>query len=519
MMSPYVLKREKMKLLNIITFVLIAGLLSACTRDFSGTNTDENNPTSVTPDLLLSGVIRNMMNRQVNAAWGIGNIVVQQHAKIQFVNEDRYLWGEQNSVWDDVYNNYRNLQNIFAAVGTDETNPYYGVSLILKSWMFAQATDAYGDIPYSQAGKAKLEGLYQPVYDKQEDIYTGILADLEKANKVLATGSTINLDGDILYGGGASSIIHWRKLANSLRIRYLLRMSKKKDVSAAMEAIVSDRLNNPVFENNSDNAELEYQSAAPNQWPLYGSRVGSFDEFRVSKTLSDRLTALGDPRLKVFGRPTQKSVAAGTPVIAGIPNGLSDVDALAYNGGVQGVSRIGYTFACLVCNDQGQAAPDPAAARGLLMTYAELEFSLAEATEMGLITNETAETYYTNGVTANFDYWKAIVPAGYGIDVSMPAGYLTQAGVVYSGDKSERLAKIALQKWIAYYFNGLEAWFDWRRTGMPEIVPGPSNLNDGKVPVRFIYPLKEQSLNGVNRAAAVARQGVDNLNTKPWLIQ
>jgi hypothetical protein len=172
-----------------------------------------------------------------------------------------------------------------------------------------------------------------------------------------------------------------------------------------------------------------------------------------------------------------------------------------------------------VCNDQGQAAPDPAAARGLLMTYAELEFSLAEATEMGLITNETAETYYTNGVTANFDYWKAIVPAGYGIDVSMPAGYLTQAGVVYSGDKSERLAKIALQKWIAYYFNGLEAWFDWRRTGMPEIVPGPSNLNDGKVPVRFIYPLKEQSLNGVNRAAAVARQGVDNLNTKPWLIQ
>jgi hypothetical protein len=507
-----------MKLLNIITIVLVAGLLSACTRDFSDVNTDKNNPTEVGPDLLLSGVIRNMMNRQVNSAWGIGNIVVQQHAKIQFVNEDRYLWGEQNSVWDDVYGNYRNVQNIFTSINNDSTSAYYGVSLILKSWMFAQATDAYGDIPYTEAGKAKLEGVYQPVYDKQEDIYNGILADLEKANKLLTTSST-TLNGDILYGGGASAIIQWRKLANSLRIRYLLRMSAKKDVSAAMQSILTNAAINPVFESNTDNAELVYEDAAPNQWPLYGARVGSFDEFRVSKTLTDRLTTLGDPRLKVFGRPSQKSVDAGTPVIEGIPNGLSDVDALAYNGGVRGVSRVGYTFACLVCNDQNQAAPDPAAARGLLMTYAELQFSLAEAREKGLITTGDAATYYNNGITANFAYWKSIVPAAYGIDVTMPAAYLTQATVVYSGTPAEKLAKIALQKWVAYYFNGLEAWFDWRRTGMPEILPLSSNLNGGKVPVRFIYPLSEQSLNGVNRAAAVARQGADNLNTKPWIIQ
>lgn len=507
-----------MKLLNIITIFLVAGLLSACTRDFSDVNTDKNDPTAVGPDLLLSGVIRNMMNRQVNAAWGIGNIVVQHHAKIQFVNEDRYEWGEQNSVWDDVYNNYRNVQNIFTTIENDSTSAYYGVSLILKSWMFAQATDAYGDIPYSEAGKAKLEAIYQPVYDKQEDIYAGILTDLARANRLLTTSST-KLNGDILYGGGAGAIIQWRKLANSLRIRYLLRLSKKKDVSAAMQAILADAAGNPVFESNADNAELVYEDAAPNQWPLYGSRVGSFDEFRVSKTLSDRLTALGDPRLKVFGRPTQTSVAAGTPVIAGIPNGLSNVAALAYNGGVQGVSRVGYTFACLVCNDKDQTAPDPAAARGLLMTYAELQFSLAEAREKDLITTGDATTYYNTGVTANFAYWKAIVPPAYGIDVTMPAGYLTQSSVAYTGTEQEKLAKIALQKWVAYYFNGLEAWFDWRRTGMPEITPGPSNLNGNKVPVRFIYPLNEQSLNGVNRADAVTRQGADNLNTKPWIIK
>lgn len=504
-----------MKFLKIF---LIAALFASCTQDFSETNTNHNGPTAVTPDLLLSGVIRNMMNNQVNTAWGIGNIVVQHHAKIQFVNEDRYLWGEQNSVWDEVYSNYRNLQNIFNTVGSDSTNPYLGVSLILKSWMFAMATDAYGDIPYSQAGRAKLEGVYQPEYDQQEAIYDGILADLKRANAYLAIAGT-NLDGDILYGGGAGAIVKWRKLANSLRLRYLLRLSKRKDVGAEMSAILADPTNNPIFTGNADNAVLQYLAAAPNQWPLYGARVGSFDEFRVSKTLSDRLTALGDPRLKVFGRPSQRSVAAGTPVIEGIPNGLRDADALGYNGGVQGVSRVGYTFACLVCNDQGQAAPDPAAPRALLMTYAELQFTLAEARERNMISQGDAATYYNNGIIANFDYWKDIVPTQYGIDVTIPANYLTQAGVVYAGTQAEKLGKIALQKWVAFYFNGLEAWHEWKRTGMPEILPVGSNLNEGQIPVRFIYPQKEQSLNGANRGKAVERQGADNLNTRTWIAK
>jgi hypothetical protein len=507
-----------MKLFKISILILFAGLTS-CKKDFSEVNTNNNNPTGVTPDLLLSGVIKNMMERQVNEAWGIGNIVVQHHSKIQFVNEDRYGWSEKNDVWYTVYGNYRNLQNIFTEIGENTTNPYYGVSLILKSWMFSQVTDAYGDVPYSEAGKAKIGGIYQPVYDKQEDIYTGILADLKKANEVLATAGT-SLSGDILYGGGASSIIKWRKLANSLRLRYMMRISKKKNVNADMQAILGDPANNPIFENNGDNAELKYFAAAPNQWPMYGSRVGSFDEFRVSKTLTDRLTALNDPRIKVFGRPTQASVAAGTPVIQGAPNGLNDVDALAYNGGVQGVSRVGYTFACLVCNDPNQAPPDPAAPRALLMTYAELQFILAEARQKGMITTGDADAYYNNGITANFNYWQSIVPSFYNLNVAIPANYLTQTGVVYSGTSDEKLAKIALQKWIALYFNGLEAWFDWRRTNMPAVIPGPANLNNNKVPVRYIYPLAEQSLNGTNREAAVQRQGnTDDLNTKMWLLQ
>jgi hypothetical protein len=332
-----------MKYLVILTFVASLVIMPGCTKDFRETNTNRNNPTSVTPDLLLSGIIKSTLDQQVSEAWGIGNIVAQYHAKIQFVNEDRYGWNEQNGIWNNVYGNYRNLQNIFTQVGTNTSSPYYGVALILKSWMFSLATDAYGDVPYSEAGKAKSDGLYQPKYDKQEDIYTGILADLKKANEVLATANG-PFSGDLIFGGGASSLIKWRRLANSLRLRYLLRLSKQKSVTTEMQAILSDPTNNPIFTGNSDNAELRYLSAAPNQWPLYGSRVGSFDEFRVSKTLTDRLSTLNDPRVRVFGRPTQASVAAGSPVVLGIPNGLSDVAALAYNGGVQGVSRVGYTL-------------------------------------------------------------------------------------------------------------------------------------------------------------------------------
>lgn len=211
-------------------FLIIGSLslltLGSCTKNFEKINTNPNVPGSVTPDLLLSGVIKNTINDQVNEAWGIGNIVAQHTAKIQFVNEDRYLWGERNGVWNSVYGNMRNVQNMIdlATASTPVQNNYLGVALIMKSWMFSLATDAYGDIPYTEATKAKTGSVYTPKYDKQEDIYTGLLADLKKANDILGTSSEA-ISGDILYNG---SVDKWKRLANSLRLRLLMRLSKKK---------------------------------------------------------------------------------------------------------------------------------------------------------------------------------------------------------------------------------------------------------------------------------------------------
>ncbi|MCE2996280.1 MAG: SusD/RagB family nutrient-binding outer membrane lipoprotein [Cyclobacteriaceae bacterium] len=494
----------------IAAFVALSIAVS-CDDGFEKVNTNPNVPTEVTPNLLLSGVIRNTINDQVNEAWSIGNIVVQHTAKIQFVNEDRYLWGERTGVWNSVFGNLRNVQNIITAA--ESANPvqnnYLGIALILKSWMFSIVTDTYGDVPYTDATKGKLSGNFAPKYDTQETIYNGILADLKKANEILGTSSEA-VSGDLIYNG---NVTQWRKLANSLRLRYLMRISNKRDVKADMQTILDNATQNPIFASNADNAALVYQAAAPNQWPLYTARVGSFDEYRLSKTLGDYLTSIGDPRLQVFGRPTEASVTAGTPKVEGIPNGLEDTQALSYNGGPQGVSRVGLTFACLVCSS---TAPVANASRGLIMTYSELQFILAEAREKNLVTSGVAETYYTNGINANFDYYRSIVPSSYGIDLTLPSGYFTQTSVAYAGTQSQKLELIARQKWVALFFNGLEAWTDWRRSGLPVLIPGAGNLNNNLIPVRYIYPQSEQSLNANNRSEAVTRQGADDINTQVW---
>ncbi|WP_420147633.1 SusD/RagB family nutrient-binding outer membrane lipoprotein [Spirosoma sp.] len=501
-----------MKSIKLLFTSLALLAFTSCDNGFEEINNNPNVPTQVSADLLLSGVLRNTINDQVNMAWGIGNIVVQHTAKIQFVNEDRYLWGEQNSVWNSVYGNMRNVQNIIDLATASNQNNYLGIALVLKSWLFSLATDAYGDIPYTDAIKAKSTGVYTPKYDTQETVYTGILTDLNKANELLGTSNEV-VAGDILFGGGTGSLAKWKKLANSLRLRALMRISNKRNVGADLQAILSDNAKFPIMESNADNATLTYLAAAPNQWPLYGARVGSFDEFRASKSLVDRLSALNDPRLPVFARPVEKPSVAGKVEYVGIPNGLGDTPALNYNGGPQGVSRVGLPFACLVCSTP---APVPNAARGMVMTYAEVQFILAEAREKNLITTGSAETYYLNGIKANMDFYKSTVPAEYGIDVTPAATYYTQAGVAYTGTTQQKLEKIGTQKWVALLFNGLEAWFDWRRTGIPTVTPGPDNLNNNKVPVRFIYPRSEQSLNGQNRNEAVARQGADDLNTPVW---
>lgn len=485
---------------SILSITLISSLLIlvGCTKDFEEVNTNPNSPTAVTPDLILPQVQRDMMNTLLNESWGIGNIVIQHTAKNQFVNEDRYLWGEKNGLWDAVYDNLRDLNIILLLTENSGENNVRGAALVMRAWMISLATDAYGDVPFSEAIKGKTDGIYYPKYDTQESIYQSILSDLKSASDLLGTSGEL-IGGDKIFGGNPEK---WKKLANSLRIRYLMRISFKQNVSTELQSILNNIDEYPVFEGNADNAVYTYAASNPDQFPNFTSRIGSFNEFRASKTLVDTLKNYNDPRLEIFFRPTPGSTGSDTSIIRGIPNGLDDVLAQTIYGGQQNHSQIGPIYYESATGNQGLSI-----AKGVIMRYAELQFLLAEAAERGLIQGNASD-FYESGVNSSFAY--------YGL--TTPNAYLQQPLVFYSGSQTDKLRKIGVQKWISFYYTGYEAWFDWRRTGIPALDPAVSNQNGDKIPVRFVYPFIEQSLNSAARDEAVSRMGGDDLNTRMWII-
>ncbi len=496
---------------NIYAYLLSATLIlaGACTDDFEEVNSNPNQPEAVTSDLLLTNIIAESVRNIDDMAWGTGNVVAQHVAKIQFTGEDRYDWGPSGTPWFSFYGLLRDVNNILNNEIQD--NSYVAVTLIMKSWMYQILTDSYGSVPYSEAIQGKSDENYTPVFDTQQAVYEGILADLEQANTILNTNPTA-IQGDILFEGDLS---RWQKFANSLRLRVLMRQSAQVNPTAAMQAILNNP-DAPLFQSNDDHAIFNYLDAAPNQQPLYTTRSGSYDEYRLSQRMENTLESTNDTRLFAFAQPTTASGVALVGDYAdyvGVPNGLADEAALQFNGGSNFVSRVGLLYSCLVCDDRSS----PVARQGMLMTYSELQFILAEAAEKGYIEGDP-EAYYLKGIQSSFDYFSSrasVISPELGSAVAPVPGYFEQPEIAYTGSQEEKLSKIGTQKWIALFFNGTEAWFEWRRTGYPNIQPGPDALIN-QVPTRYQYPLEPQSLNGDNYSSAVSAQGPDEITTKVW---
>lgn len=481
---------------SLVVFALVMGaalVLAGCDSTFEEINKNTNEPEVVSPDLLLPGVIRGPINTSVTYAHTTGNLVMQYTSKVRFAGDiDRYEWTFEG-YWDALYAALRDTQNMIAISSEAGLENYEGIGLVMRSWGFSLLTDAYGAIPYTEALQGR-EGLYAPAYDAQEVVYEGVLNDLRRANELLdPSGESVS--GDILYGG---DIMRWKKMANSLRLRLLMRLSTRRDVAGKLQEILDNPGRYPVFTSNDDNAALEYLESPPNQWPIHTSRIGSFTTYRLSTTLDSVFTALDDPRLSVFFDPTGASMADSEEglTFAGVPNGLSDDASSNYNGGSSNQSTI----------NQEKYFDEPNAADGLVMTYAEVLFIQAEAAERGWIEGDAARLY-RDGIQASFDQ--------YGVEA--PDGYFAQGAVAYAASQEKALRQIGTQKWASLYYTGLEAWFDWRRTGYPAIKPSVENVNGDRIPVRFRYPTDVQSLNASSYEKAIERQGEDNINTHLWV--
>ena len=226
---------------------------------------------------------------------------------------------------------------------------------------------------------------------------------------------------------------------------------------------------------------------APYENPIYENWTGRDDD-GISQLMVNTLASLNDPRLALYAEP-----AAVDGEYRGLQNGYEEPPLPLPN-----YSRIGDFW-------RADGANTPTA----FMTYSEVLFLQAEAAARGWTAGNAAQLY-TAAITANMNQYDAWGPANNPSDAEI-AAYLAQPSVAYDGINS-----IHLQKWIALWMNGPEAWANTRRVDYPVIVKGP-DLVVSIIPVRFSYPGSEQSLNSTNLAAAVQRQGGGNdVVTRVW---
>lgn len=486
--------------------VLLTLLLSVVSCDkLEDLNVNPNQPESVTPDILLPGVIRDISNTLVGHAFFIANCASQHSAKSLRNEVDMYNWNSApiigvEPLWQGLYGALRDIQNIENAARESGDDALLGVALTLKATAFHVLTDTYGDVPYAEALQGA-EGVFTPAYDDQMDIYTGdngLLAMLDEAHEAFTNGSDMIM-GDILFDGSADL---WHRYANSLHLRLLLHASSQMDVAEAMATVAA----RPLMEGTAHNAELVYQGAFPNEYPLIPFKTGDFESVRLGEQLYAHLDSTADPRLMAYARPNDATIGTDDEVHEGWINGSKGCDDSG--------SRLGYAY-----YDYPGHPTVGTKARGVWLSYAEQEFTLAEAIQEGWIAGD-AEMHYNQGITASMVDHNAN-PADTGLNGV--EDFLTQASVAFDGT----LLRIQEQKWVALYFHGMESYFEVRRwyhnaggdwSQLPFLAPPCNNMNGDQLPLRFVYPGEEQSLNAANYEAAIANLGGNDYNAAMWLV-
>ncbi len=488
------------KQLSIIGLLMV-GILSSC-EQFEEFNDNPNEPTVVSAGVLLTSSLRSSINSLVLESFLLGNNAAQLTTKTLRTEVDVYNWNAFPTVWEALYESLTDIaavENLAIEVGNEQLE---GVAITWKAYVYSVLTNAYGDIPYTEAIQGASSN-FTPVYDLQSSIYPDLLSELARANTLLTgTGS---ISGDILLNGDAEK---WQKFANSLRLRLLMTANRQiSDAGAQFANIVQ---NENILASNDDNVTLTYLTGFPNQYPLVPLKIGDFDAVAFSQRALDVMEPRKDPRLMRYARPNSDDYEDITS-FTGAENGANSGNC-SKNG-----SRLGIQY----FNDPGQTLATQlnlSNAEGIIMTYAEVEFLLAEAAAKGWLSDEI-EAHYKAGIGASMVYHQvSLAPFGW-TDFE---DFYANSGVAYS-----QPTDIWEQKWLALYFHGLEPYFEVRRwyiesnenwDAIPFLTPPCDNVNGDQLPLRFLFPGEEQSLNASNYADAVSRYGGNDQNAKMWLV-
>jgi hypothetical protein len=535
-----------------ITLSMIMLVATSCSESLDDINISPNTlpDTEVDIKFVLTGVISEtaIITTAMSYEWGELSAATQ-YLQRDFTSyeENNYQWGTTN--FSNYYEPLKDSEYISERAETEKTdevkNFYQGVALIIKSYHYGFITSAFGDVPYSEALQAENES-FTPVYDTQEEVFVGILDDLKEANTLLTNIQICEeaIDSDVLYNGDGQK---WRKLANSLLLRFYMRLSEKSsseiNVSSEIAAIVHNPTQFPILEDNDDNAVVAYLGTdSDNSWPggaLNYSNRSEFYRRKPSATIVNDLIALKDPRLIKWVKPVDIQLEQGTTNELAVENSRLklyvdvDIDALNSDDDLENDINtslfVGLPIALSAPNDFNlgastinefqnditnldedvylSAAANPHASyltdmysennnelvKSMLMTAAEVKFLLAEASNRGYISNNAYE-YYIEGIELSFDQYQitdgdadaVYDEANNTLVVFDQTEYLANATQVYV-DAEDKLAPIIHQKWIALWLT-YESWFDFRRTGYPNLNSNIISGTKGKqTPLRFIY--------------------------------
>ncbi|HEX7119387.1 MAG TPA: SusD/RagB family nutrient-binding outer membrane lipoprotein [Longimicrobiales bacterium] len=467
--------------LRALTAAVLVAVAGGCDDGLTDLNRNPNAPEDATAEQLFANGVEASVSRVFGAGlhMDLTALWAQHYAEHLYTAEDRYELGDGtvSAHWSGFYTGPQMDFALVIEKGEAEGRPNVAaVASIMQQWTYHIMTDLWGDIGYSEALQGRdPDAGNQPKLDPQSQVYDGILSTLAAAAESLDPAAEMMDDADLIYGG---DVERWRRFANSLRLRVAMRLSEVDEAKASAE--FADALGDGVFESNDDNAVLTYEEDLPNVHPIYEYQIDR-DDHTISATIVDTLKSLNDPRLPIYATPNESGEYVGEP------NGTNADPELG------AISRIGTYF----------TKPDASA---VLMSYAEVLFLQAEAAERGWIAGDPA-ALYTAAITAAMQ--------DLGIEQADIDAYLARPAVVYAGGDAG-LAQIALQKWIALFGNGPEAWAEWRRTGVPALVAGPDALNGGRIPVRLPYPQSERFRNGDNLQEAIDRQGGASLNDPLW---
>ncbi|TDE14834.1 SusD/RagB family nutrient-binding outer membrane lipoprotein [Dyadobacter psychrotolerans] len=472
---------------TIIKSLSIASLLlcSSC-EDLTLLNVDVKNATVASGETFFANAQRDLSDHLHSSTYlangpASGRLFVQQITSVTYLEGVTYV---QNFSWDalyrDVLKDFSESAKVISATtpltAAEEIKKKNQLAIIeiMSVYTYSILVDSYGNIPYSQA--LDFNNVL-PKYDDAKTVYLDLISRLSAATARLDAAGTSFGSADLIYAGNVSK---WIKMGNSLKLKLGMRIIDAAPAEAA--AAVSAAVTSGVFTSNAANALVTYLPEFPNSNPWWSFLVRQNLKYYVgTDVFVNTMNAVSDPRRTAFFAPV---------------NGQ-------YLGAESGAVSRYESFSALGSRFLVPTLPN------IMLDYASVEFLLAEAAERGIANVTNAESHYNAAITASFQYY----------GVSGIAAYLAQPAVKYTTAAGSWKQKIGTQKWIALFEQGFEAWTEYRRLDFP-VLKAPAAAMAAKVPVRFIYPISEQTVNGGSYDAAAKEIGGDLYATRLfWDVQ